>query len=414
MRFCMITTFYPPYSYGGDATYVRALARGLVERGHDVHVISNTDAYALRSAAHPDICIDNEDGVIVHRLRSAFSRLAPLIVQQTSRPGMYSLELKKILAQRFDVLHFHNISLVGGLGVLAMGDAALKLYSLHEHWLFCAAHILWKNGSKRCDGATCLSCSIRSGIPPQIWRYFKMRDRYLGQVDRIFSSSHFTADLHRRAGITQTIDVLPLFSGIPANCFDPAQMLPKRARPLFLFVGRVTASKGIEGLLRVAATMTDMDFMIVGEGDLRSKLMKIYGPARNINFVGPIAQFDLARVYASATALVLPSLAPETFGLGIVEASQFGTPAIVHREAGGGAEIVEGTGGGITYRNDAELVEALRALSADGDLRDRLGERARVGYLSEYTPDRHFDTYLSRVHSLMAAKAAERQLSCAQ
>lgn len=160
--------------------------------------------------------------------------------------------------------------------------------------------------------------------------------------------------------------------------------------------------------------MTEMDFMIVGEGDLRSKLMKIYGPARNIDFAGHIAQFDLARVYASATALVLPSLAPETFGLGIVEASQFGTPAIVHCEAGGAAEIVEGTGGGIVYRDDAELVGALHALSADSGLRDGLGKRAREGYLSLYTPDRHFDTYLSRVNSLMATKAAERQISCAQ
>ncbi len=35
MRFCMVTTFYPPFHFGGDATYVRALSRALVARGHE-------------------------------------------------------------------------------------------------------------------------------------------------------------------------------------------------------------------------------------------------------------------------------------------------------------------------------------------------------------------------------------------
>ena len=36
MRFCMITTFYPPYSFGGDAFFVQHLGRALARRGHDV------------------------------------------------------------------------------------------------------------------------------------------------------------------------------------------------------------------------------------------------------------------------------------------------------------------------------------------------------------------------------------------
>ncbi len=29
LRFCMITTFYPPYSFGGDAVYVHRLSNEL-------------------------------------------------------------------------------------------------------------------------------------------------------------------------------------------------------------------------------------------------------------------------------------------------------------------------------------------------------------------------------------------------
>ncbi len=53
MRFCMVTTFYPPYHFGGDAVFVQALARGLTEAGHQVEVVHCEDAYRLKQAAPP-------------------------------------------------------------------------------------------------------------------------------------------------------------------------------------------------------------------------------------------------------------------------------------------------------------------------------------------------------------------------
>ena len=41
----MVTTFYPPYSFGGDAVFVRRLSLELADRGHRVDVIHNVDAY---------------------------------------------------------------------------------------------------------------------------------------------------------------------------------------------------------------------------------------------------------------------------------------------------------------------------------------------------------------------------------
>jgi len=49
LRFCMITTFYPPYAMGGDATYVYNLSRALTQRGHSVDVIHSVDSYRTLS-----------------------------------------------------------------------------------------------------------------------------------------------------------------------------------------------------------------------------------------------------------------------------------------------------------------------------------------------------------------------------
>lgn len=412
MRFAMITTFYPPFSYGGDATYVRALAKGLAERGHEVHVIASTDAYTLRST--PPLCIDEpSDGVHIHRLHAGTPRLAPLYVQQTSRPGPYRSEIAQILDQPFDVIHYHNISLVGGLGVLDMGTARVRLYTTHEHWLFCAAHILWKNRRKRCDRPTCVTCSLRSGIPPQIWRFGSRRSVALRNIDRILSPSRFTAELHRKAGIDQDIEILPLFSALPAGIHEDASNEHTK-RPRFIFVGRVTQSKGIDLFLQAARELPTFDFEVIGEGDRLDLLRAQHDGDQNVRFLGRIAQSELIAHYRQATALVFPSLAPETFGLAIVEAAQCGTPAIVDAMAGGAAEVVDNSGGGLLYHDFAGLVRAISSLARDGSLRERLGNLARKSFEQSYTVNKHFDRYLGLVERLLASKRYERSGTCVQ
>jgi len=44
MRFCMVTTFYPPYHFGGDANFVQAQARALVMEGHHVEAVGSEEA----------------------------------------------------------------------------------------------------------------------------------------------------------------------------------------------------------------------------------------------------------------------------------------------------------------------------------------------------------------------------------
>ena len=81
----MVTTFYPPYNFGGCGTYVRALSRALVVQGHAVEVIHCLDAYRIKSKhSMPDE--GSDEGIVVHQLESPFGFLSPLITQLTGRP----------------------------------------------------------------------------------------------------------------------------------------------------------------------------------------------------------------------------------------------------------------------------------------------------------------------------------------
>ena len=403
MRFCMITTFYPPYHFGGDATYVRALSEALTSRGHEVTVVHCEDSFRI-STDRPDINDVNNDNnnLNIIRLKSNFGILSPLITQQTGYPGLKAAQLENIFKNRFDIVNFHNISLIGGPGILKMSRALITLYTLHEHWLLCPTHIFWKYKKKACDSRRCFMCSIRSGIPPQLWRYTSLIKSSIRTIDSFIAPSEFTAAQHREAGITNKIKVLPLFS-----CLDPVDYKDKSEGKLsFIAVGRVTASKGIAELLNAFSLWPDYDLHIVGDGDQLGSLKKKYKFNSNIFFHGAVPQKLLVEMYQRATALILPSLAPETFGLTIVEAFSCGVPAIV-RIAGGNREIIDRSGAGFLYSNHEQLMDSILKFQNDNTLRTRLGLIARKAYEREYTESNHLDNYLK----LIACIASEKKLT---
>lgn len=395
----MVTTFYPPYHFGGDATYIRALSRELIARGHEVTVIHCEDAFALngdvsRVSDAPD------DGVNVHRIRSNAGFLSPLITQQLGVPGLKAAKLRAVLSEHFDVVHFHNISLIGGPGVLQMSQAPVTLYTLHEHWLLCPTHIFWKNRSMACEKRQCFSCSLRSGIPPQLWRYGGFLARSLDSVDAFLSPSEYTANRHKELlPMGDKLKVLPLFSMLE----KPAQRAEAPAAGKFLYVGRITAAKGIAQLLAAFAKWPQFHLDVVGEGDLLASLRDQYAGHTNICFLGSIPQAQLVDYYSGATALVMPSAAPETFGLTVVEAFACGTPAIV-RIAGGNREAIDASAAGMLYEDEPGLRAALDHFLTHAGERARLGKLAREAYEAHYTAAIHIERYLAIVESVQQRK----------
>lgn len=197
---------------------------------------------------------------------------------------MKRAELARLLGRPFDVVNFHNISLVGGPGVLEMAKAPVRTITLHEHWLLCPTHIFWKNGREACQTRECFRCSLRSGIPPQSWRYTKLIQRSLRHLDVMVSPSAYTARQHADAGIAG-IRLLPTYTDLAAG--ECEYVAP--ARPRFVFAWRVTASKGVNGLLEVFARLPQVDLDIVGHGDLLEPLRRRYPKSGSWNRPASVA-----------------------------------------------------------------------------------------------------------------------------
>lgn len=387
-RFLMLTTFYPPHSFGGDAIGIQRLSRGLVRLGHHVTVVHDTDAYrVLQDGTIPDAPEhDDDDGVEVIRLRTGAPMMSTLLTQQLGRPLVNARRIREILNAGYDVVNFHNVSLIGGPGLFRMANSAVTVYMAHEHWLVCPMHVLWRHGRELCTSKQCVRCTLSYNRPPQLWRYTGYLERELEHIDAIIAMSKFSRDKHREFGLKREMEVLPYFLPDPESESVPAPPGDSpNPRPYFFFAGRLERIKGLDDVIPVFRDLPDVDLLIAGDGTHGDELRRIADGMPNVRFLGRIAPEQLRRYYGHARALVVPSECYETFGIVLIEAFRQGTPVIARR-LGPFPEIVERSGGGELFSTRDELLSALRRLSSDPAYRARLaasGYRAYADYWSE-------------------------------
>src|SRR5438552_4908684 len=105
MRFLHLSTFYPPYSFGGDAVYAYRLAHALGDAGHQVEVVHSVDSYHAYHASEPPPGFQDHPNVVRHELRSRFGRLSPLVTHQTGRPYLSQRQIRTAFDSKpFDVV----------------------------------------------------------------------------------------------------------------------------------------------------------------------------------------------------------------------------------------------------------------------------------------------------------------------
>ncbi len=403
LRFCHVTTFFPPYSFGGDGMGISRLVDGLLRRGHECTVIHDADAYTMLSGGRRPALPPEREGLLVHGLTSRLGPISELLTQQCGRPLVHARELREIFESgRFDVVNFHNVSLVGGPGILRYGDG-VKLYMAHEHWLVCPSHVLWRHDRELCDGRECLRCVLAYRRPPQLWRYTGYLERELSHVDAFIAMSEFSRAKHREFGFPREMEVVPYFLPDPEPRADGAPGPRPHERPYFLFVGRLERIKGLDDVIPVFRDFADADLLIAGDGEHAATLRGQASGIEGVRFLGRVAPEDLARYYEHAVALIVPSICFETFGIILIEAFRASTP-VVARRLGPFPEIVEHAGGGELFSSTDELVGALRRMLADPGHRDRLARAGNAAFRSTWTESAVLPRYLDVVRRAARAR----------
>jgi glycosyltransferase involved in cell wall biosynthesis len=190
-----------------------------------------------------------------------------------------------------------------------------------------------------------------------------------------------------------------LAAGVDVDAFHPrfrdpsvwdrvgAGVSPRSVKALY--VGRVSVEKNLPMLARVwmavrrelAARGREAELIIVGDGPYRRPMEESMARApggAGVRFLGYRHGEELSAIYASSDFFVFPSTT-DTLGQVVLESQASGIPVVV-TDKGGPKEVVDDqiTGLVLPAADDRAWTEALVRLSADDELRSRLGRTAHV------------------------------------
>jgi glycosyltransferase involved in cell wall biosynthesis len=220
------------------------------------------------------------------------------------------------------------------------------------------------------------------------WSLYQHRDLESASVFHATSITEATAI--RDLGLRQPIAVVP-------NAVQPPPLAPGRkpatSPRLVLFLSRLTRKKGLEGLLRVWATVRPQGWKLVvagpDEGGYGAQLLMQWQPQKlgsEVEFLGPVWGGEKWRLFREASIFVLPSLS-ENFGIVVAEALASEVPVITTKATPWRA-IEENRCGWWVDAGDEALAAALSDGMALSDAeRAQMGERGRALVAREYAPD---------------------------
>ena len=376
----MTSTFYPPYSIGGDATHVKYLAEELTKVGHEVHVFYNKDAYIVKRGNLSPID-EFQEGVFTHEFESRLNLspyLAYLFGDVPSIDRKFNALVKEIGP---DVVHHHNISLLGYRLLNNSGSYAC-IYTAHDYWLVCPTNNLFKNQEEICVVKNCSSCSLKSKRVPQVWRSCRNFKMAIKNIDLLISPSEYV-----RKRLLQEIDVpsitLPNFVPYP-----PDNIPSFGYENYFLFLGMLEKHKGILNLLELFKEQRH---------NIKAKLVIVGG--------GSLSLYTKYALYANALAVIIPSIWPENAPLVALEALSVGTPVITSSQ-GGLPEITEKVDKKLIFYNVSGLRDVLLSFSRS----EFPSSKVKKVYKQNFSPKAYIDKYVETISQLRVVNQ-ESQIS---
>ena len=130
----------------------------------------------------------------------------------------------------------------------------------------------------------------------------------------------------------------------PVHVFHSKKKFPEK---LVLFLGRLTAQKGPEFFLQIAAKVLEQTqnvrFVMAGTGEKLRQLIEtgaFHGVGDRFHFTGFLDKKKVNELLSLTDVYCMPSVS-EPFGLSALEAAQFNIPAVISKQSGV-AEVMKG------------------------------------------------------------------------
>jgi alpha-maltose-1-phosphate synthase len=278
-----------------------------------------------------------------------------------------------------------------------------------------------------------------------VHQFGSMSAQLLGAMGRLGGASTFVTDhgssgveLGRKLGLVRLFDgflavsefaasfsassrTRVVLGGVDPELFQPGE---RSAEPFALYVGRLLPHKGVDWLIR--SLPSGARLVVAGRPDPEDRrgyleLLRSLARGKDVQFLLEPTDAEIAALYRSAWAAVLPSLdrdvygrhisGPELLGLTALEAMASGTPVIASKVASLPEVVRHGENGMLVEPGDeTALKSSLARLLADRETVESIGSAARADAVARFSWDRVADRCLRAYQALGHGRRLESNL----
>lgn len=354
MRIGVFTDSYRPYT-SGVVNSIDLFTRDLTSLGHEINIFA------------PSYKNDGEDTRVFR-----FASVPAPTNREFSLAIPFSLRLRPALKKfKPDIIHVHSPFLLGRLGAryARMHNVPLvftfhTLYDLYVHYIPFGQDIARELTRRYCR-------------------------EFCNDCDLVITPTEIIAEHLRNTGVKSEIRTIPTgidlekYQGQDARWVHRKYNLDDHTRVL-LCVGRLGKEKNMGFIIDVFAGIhpryPDTKLVIVGGGPEMASLKKraeASGVGENVIFTGLVDKDEVVKYYCSSYLFVFASVT-ETQGLVLGEAKAAGVPSVAVRAYGVKEMVADGEDGFLVEPSREEFEEKLGLLLNNTDLRDKMGEAARL------------------------------------
>lgn len=321
MKILQVAPRYPPQA-GGVETHVKEISERLIERGHEVTVVTTDSGNGGKRR-------ERRNGVSVRRYRSVAPNGAMHFCPQITAA---------VRRSNTDVVHAHNYHSFPLFFAALGADKRRFVVTTHYH-----------GGSS-------------SPARDRLLLLYRPLGRWaVRRADEVVAVSEWEQrQLKSDFGVAATV----IRNGVEIEQFAEAEPV-ERKRPYLLTVGRLEEYKGVQHVISALVELPEYDLLIAGSGSYRRELEQIareHGVENQVIFLGYVDDNVLPNLYAGADVYVTMSEF-EAYGMTVAESLAAGTPCVVR--AAGGLQDWAGTEGilGLQNISSASVSEGIKSIN---------------------------------------------------
>ena len=345
MKIAILVFHFPPKWLAGTELATYDIAKRLVSRGHEVHILTSLDNGLSK---------DNiEQGFYIHRIRFTKIRLLGAII-------FWLAILYKLRKINPDVVHAQ------GIGIAP--PALLAKVFLNK------PYSIWCQGSD-----VYLPWNFKQPISKLVFQH----------ADALAA---YSEDMKKEMQKISDREIIVITNGVDLQSFENLTREKTRSdlqinknQQILTFVGTLRPVKGVKYLIQAMDILikkrADLRLILVGDGPDRKALGKMtedLGLNNYVTFIGKVPHEKVPEFMTASDIFVLPSLS-EGFGSVNLEAFAAGVP-IVATKVGGLPEIIkEGENGFLVApKNPEQLAEKILLLLGNSELRNKISENNKI------------------------------------